>query len=1040
MPLLTRDFMEAVLSVVLSVLYEIAGPAVRGLRKRGASGLVNDLRAELSSDSNASHKLALRAHDELVKSGIKQRDLIDLMSFVQSDSGRVLIRLVAIQALTTASEDPEVTGALEIQCSALLRLHYRRKVEDADFYSKVLVQTIGESVRIVFSALSKKDSDSAKLIRSQALEQNQMRELLLAANLRHRATQIDALFPLLPSDIEAEIQRYAHLLHEDTLRISIATVGKELSVPLSDCLVIPDFQPRDDQPRTMPLVPDNGDLAVGSLILAHNRMVLLGDPGGGKSTAIQALMHELSGRILENETDAVPFRVVLRHFATAFRSDSKVGLFTFLLGSINDDLNADMSAATLRYLLHTGRAVVLFDGLDEILSVDLRKQVIDRITRFCGAFSPSAFICTSREVGYDEYPLHAGFAETLILPFTDAKTRQFADNFFEFLGENTVRRVGLREFMEQTAKIPDIRSNPLMLGVLCNLFASGRTMPSNRVDLYSKCAQMLFEEWDASRGIPMSVTNQHAAEQAVNELALQMFQEGREEIAEFELISTLSAFFSREIGASAIEARQSAESTLRLWRGRKWILIFAGTEEGVDYFRFSHRTFLEFFAAQQAVYVSKDGSALWNLLKPLFENRTGVVFCLLSIQMLSERTRGAADEFLLKASEYVDSINVSDPRKAFNVILTAVEAIASSRVDSQTRQQIVETAIEVFVPLIPYSDSLGIFSGSGLGFIDVFDGTEIDPELNLSEELSGVFSDASEHAAVTIEDASALLRELQHLGALDRTRAIEKIESKVAEGLRHDHKQVWLRFAMTFVDLPHFDGWRTVSKEWKVELEESAIKLWERVRSMEVTIADLDETDFWLATTLIRSRATSDPSLLNWIGAEGLFVGGSPFPVVRHAMPTAAHSVFIALLGLSHKQLRSNWNEPQLSALSTAITKLLVSVPDETTQQVGPGLGDFSVLAGPEDLEIGQPFKLDPAALVTTLLLAADIAAYKDNKFLQAAVALLPKDEIYQRTGRLVQAIMYDGDWYNSQSESDIDALFGDDKIKELLQEYGGNA
>jgi len=59
----------------------------------------------------------------------------------------------------------------------------------------------------------------------------------------------------------------------------------------------------------------------------------------------------------------------------------------------------------------------------------------------------------------------------------------------------------VQAFLKESSAVPDLRTNPLMLALMCNIYRGENYIPRNRPDVYEKCAVMLFEKWDKSRGI-----------------------------------------------------------------------------------------------------------------------------------------------------------------------------------------------------------------------------------------------------------------------------------------------------------------------------------------------------------------------------------------------------------------------------------------------------------------------------------------------------------------------------------------------------------
>ena len=59
-------------------------------------------------------------------------------------------------------------------------------------------------------------------------------------------------------------------------------------------------------------------------------------------------------------------------------------------------------------LLLTGRAMVVFDGLDELLDTSRRADISARVERFCAEYPLAPVLVTSRVVGYDQARLDDG--------------------------------------------------------------------------------------------------------------------------------------------------------------------------------------------------------------------------------------------------------------------------------------------------------------------------------------------------------------------------------------------------------------------------------------------------------------------------------------------------------------------------------------------------------------------------------------------------------------------------------------------------------
>ena len=70
------------------------------------------------------------------------------------------------------------------------------------------------------------------------------------------------------------------------------------------------------------------------------------------------------------------------------------------------------------------------------------------------------------------------------------------------------------------------------------------------------------------------------------------------------------------------------------------------TPEGLPLYKFTHKTFLEYFTAANIVRNNNTPEKLWNLLSPKIAERSWDVVAQLAFQMLHEQVEGASDELL----------------------------------------------------------------------------------------------------------------------------------------------------------------------------------------------------------------------------------------------------------------------------------------------------------------------------------------------------------------------------------------------------------
>jgi NACHT domain len=410
-------------------------------------------------------------------------------------------------------------------------------------------------------------------------------------------------------------------------------------VPIAD-IYVPTVITEDFSPERAPVsrAAEQSSLTVYDLAGRLDRFVLLGDPGGGKTTAAHVLMHhfalDASGR--------VPFLVTLRDYAaTDPPSRSVVGYIEHVLETF---YQCPAPAGLADLLLLTGRAVVIFDGLDELLDTSRRADVTTRVERFCAEYPLAPVLITSRVVGYEQARLDdRDFACYRLGGFGDDEVAEYVRKWFA--QDADARPEDARAFLAESAGVRDLRSNPLLLSLMCILYRGAGSLPRDRAGLYEQCADLLFRRWDARRRIHMELRAGHLVEPALRHLAWWLFtgDNNQPAVTERDLVAATAAFLYERGFESEDDARAAAREFVEFCRGRMWVFSDAGTTaSGERLYAFTHRTFGEYFAAAQLAYVSDTPEELASALVPLIVGGQSWVVAELAVQ-IKDRTsnRGA---------------------------------------------------------------------------------------------------------------------------------------------------------------------------------------------------------------------------------------------------------------------------------------------------------------------------------------------------------------------------------------------------------------
>lgn len=408
---------------------------------------------------------------------------------------------------------------------------------------------------------------------------------------------------------------------------------------------------------------------------AGRQVVLLGDPGGGKSTHTKKLCCEIA-ELASKNFFYMPLFIQLRTFA-AHRQKSDVSLFDYIAkvaSEICPDTTGDVVRGFLNYNLGVGRAVIVFDGLDEVLSDPARHQLSREILNFARRYPLCRFIVTSRFVGYDVAPLDT-FQHVAVGPLDEEGIARLyknvcchtigmdmaaADNKFD------------RFFLTAREKARELISNPLLLTLIIIVENKKREIPDNRADLYSICAELLFDRWDRFRDINPDLPERYRLYDLLMFLSFQLYENaeygGR--VSKEELLRLTKSFFIQDyIDSRESKASEAATKFVEHLTGRAWILH----EVGEKIFEFTHRTFMEFFYARYLAMKNELTEDLFGSLRQDISKGQKTVPAHLAFQMRAKDNRAVSIRItnsLISEIKNSNSINfVSFSAQAANYLL-----------------------------------------------------------------------------------------------------------------------------------------------------------------------------------------------------------------------------------------------------------------------------------------------------------------------------------------------------------------------------------
>ena len=520
----------------------------------------------------------------------------------------------------------------------LFDLTLRTESEDLSQLTSNLFDYYDGQIADLTGRLEGSDSLLLSQIRSEAFSARMI--AILHAIERHTASLSSSIGPNSRADFLLRYKRHVAQQHG---RLEPPDFERRRRIPIGELYVSPRISQLIDAGAVrQPAAPDQPQVDLLTLSDLIDRTVLLGDPGGGKTTAANVLMYQYA-------TDAdrrTPFLVTLRDFASVSPPERSVA------GHIERNLEVfyqcPAPAGLIPQLLLTGAAVVIFDGLDELLDATRRIEVTAIVERFCTEYPLVPVLVTSRLVGYDQARLDdSQFLRYQIGGFTDDQVDEYVRKWFAQDEGKTGRSSDWADaFMRESASVPDLRANPLMLALMCILYRGEGSLPRNRAEVYEQCSNLLFRKWDARRRIHIELRAAHLLEPALRHLAWWLFTRDQVQpaVTERELIAETTTFLHGPGFESEVTAREAAVEFVGFCRGRLWVFSDTGTTAAGDIlYSFTHRTFLEYFAAAHLAYRCDTPEHLAAAVAPRIARQEWEVVSEIAVQIKDHTSHNGAD-------------------------------------------------------------------------------------------------------------------------------------------------------------------------------------------------------------------------------------------------------------------------------------------------------------------------------------------------------------------------------------------------------------
>lgn len=270
---------------------------------------------------------------------------------------------------------------------------------------------------------------------------------------------------------------------------------------------------------------------VSEIITQNPRLVLLGEPGSGKSTTLRYFSLILArsgldptldlktyfpGQVgIEEVRNLLPIFLPLLPFARRL-SESKVKtagtreLWQYISNQLSHDGRYQGLAEVVHTEIEEGRAILMLDGLDEVAGIESRQLVVQAIDAFANEYKPCRIIVSCRVRAYEgennrQWQLD-GWPTATLADWTVGQMSHFISAWYKVIGnlpydERIRRRDDLQSVVMRRPDLQRLGVRPLLLTIMALVHFNDSKLPEERAALYSRCIDILLARWELGRSV-----------------------------------------------------------------------------------------------------------------------------------------------------------------------------------------------------------------------------------------------------------------------------------------------------------------------------------------------------------------------------------------------------------------------------------------------------------------------------------------------------------------------------------------------------------
>jgi len=250
---------------------------------------------------------------------------------------------------------------------------------------------------------------------------------------------------------------------------------------------------------------DRRSIEMLDLLRTREHLIILGDPGAGKTTTVRRLCQILLHEAPIDTEDDYSFPLVIR-LRELLAGESMLNRLAEMLGIkaavMNGELESNIASERYKYMIYKVvvptildelRVILFLDGFDE-LNPNAMEAFIQDFRELVLSTNACRILLTCRS---GEFKYHIDNCQLLeILPLTPEQVLLFARRWLPDPAKYS-------DFLERLRRTPysDAAVRPLILAHLCSIYEKYGTIPDKPKTVYKKIINLYLEEWDAQRSV-----------------------------------------------------------------------------------------------------------------------------------------------------------------------------------------------------------------------------------------------------------------------------------------------------------------------------------------------------------------------------------------------------------------------------------------------------------------------------------------------------------------------------------------------------------